>query len=57
MATYAARKDRSPEGARFAEYSVSKMGHPITPAKIKRLSWDVIECRQCGLRFDPQKPR
>jgi ribosomal protein S27AE len=32
-----------------------KCGHEITPAQIKRVSWDEIECPACGERFVPQK--
>jgi len=32
-----------------------KCGHEITPAEIKRVSWDEIECPQCGERFSAAK--
>ena len=34
-----------------------KCCHQITPAEIKRVSRDEIECPKCGVQFDPQKPR
>jgi predicted RNA-binding Zn-ribbon protein involved in translation (DUF1610 family) len=30
-----------------------KCGHLITPAEIKRITWDEIECPACGEKFDP----
>jgi len=34
-----------------------KCGHQITPAEIKRVSWDEIECPKYGLQFDPVLPQ
>jgi len=32
-----------------------KCGHEITPAEIKRVTWDEIECPKCGERFNAAK--
>lgn len=32
-----------------------KCGRQITPAEIKRVSWEEIECPECGERFDASK--
>jgi transposase len=37
--------------------SCPKCGHLITPAEIKRVSWEEIECPQCGERFDASKTK
>ena len=34
-----------------------KCGHLITPAEIKRVSWEEIECPTCGERFDASKTK
>jgi predicted RNA-binding Zn-ribbon protein involved in translation (DUF1610 family) len=34
-----------------------KCGHLITPAEIKRITWDEIECPKCGEHFDPAVSR
>jgi ribosomal protein S27AE len=34
-----------------------KCGYEITPAEIKRVSWEEEECPKCGLRFNARKAR
>jgi ribosomal protein S27AE len=34
-----------------------RCGHQITPAEIKRVTWDKIECPACGEQFDPAVSR
>jgi hypothetical protein len=33
-----------------------KSGHEVTPAEIKRVSCDEIECPKCAKRFNSSKP-